>query len=733
MHAACRRGDARALRRLRKQGVDAALFDAALWDACVYGEVRAVRSLLEAGARADQRHEREGSLLAVSFVKGLIEHRSETAEVLQLLLARGPDLEARCQFGRTVLMVAAEHRHSPFFDLLLEQGADVEACDHWGVTALMRAAACGSAESVRALVMHGADPERREKQGRTALVHACARFEGYRAIDEALAALLQAGADLAATDHHGCGAVDYAAGQARAVLDRCAMDRARLGRADGMLFTAALDDDGRAVRAALADGARLDAVDALGRRARDIAYDRVHAKAALALERASIAAARLPASTSRLLRAAIRGDADSLRVALRRGAPPDARSPDGESALLLACFFHKKAAALALLDAGARPDLDRRLSPLLWAACHGDAELVARLLQAGAPTGTATSSGTTPLHFAAARRNAAMVKSLLLAGARPKRKDRSGHRPEWFALSGDATSTEVRRLLEEAASGRLCATERERGRAWSFHDCSICSAFPPYMHADLMKDERLPQASARLENIWGQYHSCPQCGTWYRYEHEYTYLAGGSEDDEALSRLGPVEAQAALRESRQQMDERRWQREQRNLTERYDRVVERLQGDVEGDDPGGIFAVRALVSHAIHRHRHEVAVALLKHASPRVRERAVHSVRALRASPFLEQLLKRLADEDPLVVRAALGAFHDEAMVRAGGEELLRAVNACPLDYYSVKLLWQAARTGADLSPAGDLIRKLRAHLRRGRSVTYGREALKIIDGRGRC
>ena len=732
--AACRREDAGALRRLRTGGVEAAVFDAALWDACKDGDVRAVRCLLDAGAEVDQAHEREGSLLTVTFLEGLHHRCSEIAEILDLLMDRKPALEVRDESGQTVLMHAAMHRYGPFFDRLLDQGADVEARDHRDVTALMDAADSGCAEAVAALVACGADLERREKQGRTALVYACAQRQGrsYRAIDASVAALLEAGADMEAVDRHGCRAVDYDSGEARVVLDRHAVESSGLSRADRSLFAAALDDDGRAVRAALAAGAQLDATDALGRTAHDVACDLTNARAALALVRARITDARLPANEARLLRAAIRGDVHSLRVALDRGAHPDTRGPDGEAVLVHACFFGKPAAARALLDAGARLDSEPARAALLWAVCRCDAELVARLLEAGAPTEHATRNGATPLFYAVGRREVAMVRSLLLAGARPRVVDHAGNRPGWYALSGDAISTEIRRLLDEAATGRLCATERGRGQASSFHDCSICSALPPFMHADLMKDESLPPTIARLENIWAQYHRCPECSTWYRYEHEYTYLAGGSEDDEAMSRLGPVEAMAALQEARKPLGEQAWQRERQALAERLDAVVEHLWGDVERDGEVGHFAIRALVSHALDRDEHGIGVTLLEHRSPRVRELAVHSVRGLDAPPFLAHLLTCLSDEDDEVVRAALCAFDDQAMVRAGGADLMQALGACPVDYYSVKVLWHASRSDIDLSPAQSLIQGLKAHFRAGRSVPYGRETLKAIDALAR-
>lgn len=39
---------------------------------------------------------------------------------------------------------------------------------------------------------------------------------------------------------------------------------------------------------------------------------------------------------------------------------------------------------------------------------------------------------------------------------------------------------------------------------------------------------------------------CGRCGSWFLYRTDYTFLAGGSEDEEYLSRLTPEEAAAWL-------------------------------------------------------------------------------------------------------------------------------------------------------------------------------------------
>ena len=59
------------------------------------------------------------------------------------------------------------------------------------------------------------------------------------------------------------------------------------------------------------------------------------------------------------------------------------------------------------------------MTALHWAAYHDDAELVGRLLDAGADVATENRYGVTALSLAAENANVAMVERLLAAGADP--------------------------------------------------------------------------------------------------------------------------------------------------------------------------------------------------------------------------------------------------------------------------------------------------------------------------
>jgi ankyrin repeat protein len=160
-------------------------------------------------------------------------------EVVQALLARGANVNAKDITGRTALFHAIEARYDevanalimqPQIDLnargkngvtalmsyvwrdrpdvtksLLDRGADVNLQDNDGDTALHGAAQRGDVEVIRMLVAKGADPNARNKVGGTPLMWAAVYGNDYAA-----AALLKAGADPRLKDEDGMTALEWA-------------------------------------------------------------------------------------------------------------------------------------------------------------------------------------------------------------------------------------------------------------------------------------------------------------------------------------------------------------------------------------------------------------------------------------------------------------------------------------------------------------------------------------------
>jgi ankyrin repeat protein len=143
------------------------------------------------------------------------------------------------------------------------------------------------------------------------------------------------------------------------------------------------------------------------------------------------------------------GDADTVTLLLKRGAHPDARNVDDQTALQIAADNGDLLVAKALADAGA--DVNARPSaratawtedpghwpllrepegtrPLYAAVCSGSTKLVDLLLNAGAEI-DALSFGWSALHAAAAMPDTAMVEFLLSHGADLFVKSADGRTP----------------------------------------------------------------------------------------------------------------------------------------------------------------------------------------------------------------------------------------------------------------------------------------------------------------
>jgi ankyrin repeat protein len=127
-----------------------------------------------------------------------------------------------------------------------------------------------------------------------------------------------------------------------------------------------------------------------------------------------------------------------------------------------AAMREDRAAVLSMIKRGADVNAPQGdgVTALHWAARHGDADLVAALVRAGARARAATRFGAyTPLHLAAERGSAPIVKALLAAGAPADAKTNTGATPLMFAAaSGDAAA--VTALLDAGADANARESDR---------------------------------------------------------------------------------------------------------------------------------------------------------------------------------------------------------------------------------------------------------------------------------
>jgi len=92
--------------------------------------------------------------------------------MVNLLLARGNDINNASSDSSTILMVAAGSNKISLIEALLKEGAQIELKDNEGKTALIRASIRESNDAAHILIEHGADINATDVHGETALTYA---------------------------------------------------------------------------------------------------------------------------------------------------------------------------------------------------------------------------------------------------------------------------------------------------------------------------------------------------------------------------------------------------------------------------------------------------------------------------------------------------------------------------------------------------------------------------------
>ena len=159
-----------------------------------------IQLLIDRGADVNAKNGLDCSSLRFAAENGSI-------DAVKLLIANGADLNSRDNHGETPLMWAARMGQSENTKYLIESGADVNAKDDdYGWTALITVARFGSGQAAKLLIDGGADLNSQGNSGSTALMIACEQ----RRID-VVKCLLEAGADVGKVNKEGATAAHYAA------------------------------------------------------------------------------------------------------------------------------------------------------------------------------------------------------------------------------------------------------------------------------------------------------------------------------------------------------------------------------------------------------------------------------------------------------------------------------------------------------------------------------------------
>ena len=182
----------------------------------------------------------------------------------------------------------------------------------------------------------------------------------------------------------------------------------------------------------------------------------------------------------RYLDAARRGDLETLKLALEKGANLHAKDGFGRSALLSATMSGRNLEMIKFLQARGlpidEPDNQSR-APLAYAAGSGDVAIVSYLIEQGALVDRKDWQGQTALFNAALGGDKATVERLLAAGAAIDSRDNFGDTP-LIGACNKGNDAIARLLLERGADPALRDQEGRSARERAAEGAAFCRALP---------------------------------------------------------------------------------------------------------------------------------------------------------------------------------------------------------------------------------------------------------------
>ncbi len=194
-----------------------------------------------------------------------------------------------------------------------------------------------------------------------------------------------------------------------------------LGDDSADLLQAARSNDAAAVAALLEAGADVNAQSADGATALHWAVHSDDLRIAQALIRAgAIANASNRFYVTPLMLAAENGSAAMIEALVEAGADPNAALPSGETVLMTAARTGRRPAVSALLSHGAEVNATenwRGQTALMWAAGEGHLDTLQTLIEAGADVGAKSKKSYSALMFAVRQGHRGVTRVLLDAGA----------------------------------------------------------------------------------------------------------------------------------------------------------------------------------------------------------------------------------------------------------------------------------------------------------------------------
>lgn len=463
--------------------------------ASLVGDLKAVRSLIAAGARVNDRVE-DGFSEDASVLQGDTALHLAAAggftPVVEALLDAGADVNAANGIGQTGLHNAVWEGQRDVVKLLLKRGArtDIQSVDG---TPLFCAAVNGDAEAAALLLAAGAEPDARNSDGDTPL-HGAAESGSV----EIIRSLLGRGADVNASADRGSTPLSIATMQGHAEACRVLLG-AGAPRLPDLVERAVQSGDVETLKVCLPPGARIEqaADPVIGDTLLHLAAERAHPEMCEFLMKGGAQVARhdpnagdkggrtplhalaecgdtfdvIGTRMSRRRRGKTPGEDTwrTLHALLKGGADPARKDALDRTPLHVAAEGGNEFVAKGLLTF--RPRIAREQvraqdrfgrTPLHLLAASGRYPvlypIVDLFVEAGADINARDNDGQTPLHKAVSCEEPSLdfIRTLLQRGADAKARDNDGNTPE--DLARESGNPMARIILAKAMQSK------ERGR-----------------------------------------------------------------------------------------------------------------------------------------------------------------------------------------------------------------------------------------------------------------------------